>query len=332
MRKLLVTVLGVLVLAGAAIGYVVSARTGASVNAVPVQNGTIELGPDRLYFRNTATGPDEGKLASLPSRSSASSASSTVRLVGGLKCDRFALAQGTGICLALQPGVLPPITDVVVVGRDMSVVYKKSLPGTPSRARVSPDGKIVYWTVFVTGDSYAVTGFSTRAGLYDLEKKQLIKSIEEMAMYVDGRRYHSSDINYWGITFAGDGNRFYATMSSKGKTHLVEADYQDFNGKAMLENVECPALSPDEKRIAFKQRNPDGTWRLAVVDLATRKIVRTAETGNVDDQPLWRDNSTLLYGLTGSDGGSDIWSVPADGSGAPVLVVPDAASPAVLSR
>lgn len=328
MRKLLVTLLGVVVLVGAAVGYVMSARTGPALNAVAVQTGLTELGQGRLYFRNTAEGPDQGKLASLPAAASAGS----TRVVGDLKCDRFAVAKGTGLCLAIQPGVLPPITDVVVLGPDLTVLHKKSLPGTPSRARVSPDGNLVYWTLFVTGDSYAATGFSTRAGIYEIKADRLQKSIEELSVQIDGKRYFSSDINYWGITFAADGNRFYATMASKGKTYLIEADYRRFSGTALLENVECPSLSPDEKRIAFKQRNPDGTWRLAVVDLATRRIVRTASQGNVDDQPLWRDNSTLLYGLTGPDGGSDIWSVPADGSGAPVLVVPDAASPAILSR
>ena len=37
-----------------------------------------------------------------------------------------------------------------------------SLPGLPSRTRLSPDGTLAASTVFVNGDSYITTGFSTR--------------------------------------------------------------------------------------------------------------------------------------------------------------------------
>jgi hypothetical protein len=84
-------------------------------------------------------------------------------------CDRFAVAQQTAVCLAAQPGMLPPVTDVLVLDAKLTVRHQETLPGTPSRARVSPDGKFVHWTLFVTGDSYAATGFSTRAKTYLVE-------------------------------------------------------------------------------------------------------------------------------------------------------------------
>ena len=58
-----------------------------------------------------------------------------------------------------------------------------------------------------------------------------------------------------------------------------------------------------------------------------------AETRGVDDQPEWLDNSHVLYGLPRSVEGSassDIWAVPADGSGTPQLFIPDAWSPTVV--
>jgi hypothetical protein len=66
-----------------------------------------------------------------------------------------------------------------------------------------------------------------------------------------------------------------------------------------------------------------------VLDLASGKETALAETRSVDDQALWRDDSTLLYALPRADSGSDVWSVPADGTGTPALLVPYAASPAV---
>lgn len=156
-----------------------------------------------------------------------------------------------------------------------------------------------------------------------------MKTIEELPVKVDGRRYFAHDSNYWGITFGADSNRFYVTLGSRGKTYLIEADYKDYRGTAILENAECPSLSPDGRRVAYKQKNSDGTWRLAVLELETRKVIYPAESRHVDDQPLWRDNSTLLYALRRGENSSDIWSTPISSTGTPQLVVPDAASPAV---
>ena len=322
MRKVLI---GFIVFAGVAITYVVSVRGGdPAVNTVAVVTGRpMPLDGHTLFFRNVAKGPDFGKLAAVP-RTEPTAA----RKVGDLRCDRYAAARSTGICLRVQPGSLPPVTDLLVLGPDLAVRHRETLPGTPSRARVSPDGRIVSWTLFVTGDSYSATGFSTRSGLYEVQTGRLVKSIEELPVFVDGRRYFASDVNFWGITFGADGNRFYTTLGSKGKTYLIEADYRHYRGEAILENVECPSLSPDGRRIAFKQRVSDGVWRLAVVELATRRVTRLAESRSVDDQPLWRDDSTILYGLRRDGDASDVWSVPADGTGSPVLLIPDASSPA----
>ncbi|WP_328320851.1 hypothetical protein OHA70_22865 [Kribbella sp. NBC_00382] len=323
MKKILAGVFGMLLLLGAGTLYVVQARGGGpAVNARPVVSGQVLIAPGNLYFRNLASGPDEGKLAVVPVGDPAGA-----RRVGDLHCDRFATARSTSICLRLKPGSLPPLTEMLVLGPDLAVKHQETLPGTPSRARVSPDGNIVNWTVFVTGDSYSATGFSTRTGLYDLKAGQLVKSIEELPVFVDGKRYFASDVNFWGITFAADGNKFYVTLGSKGKTYLIQADYREYRGDAIAQNVECPSLSPDGRRIAYKQKNPDGTWRLAVLDLTTHQVTHPAESRPLDDQPLWRDDKTLLYALH-HDNTSAIWSVPATGAGTPTLLIPDAASPA----
>jgi dipeptidyl aminopeptidase/acylaminoacyl peptidase len=324
MKKILTGALGVILLIGAATLYVVQARGGGpAVNARPVVAGRLALAPGNLYFQNLAEGPDKGKLAAASVADPGGP-----RQVGELRCDRFATARGTSICLHTKLGSLPPLTEMLVLGPDLAVRHQETLPGTPSRARVSPDGKIVNWTVFVSGDSYAASGFSTRTGLYEVETGRLVKSIEELPVFVDGRRYFASDVNFWGITFAADGNRFYVTLGSKGQTYLIEADYRRYRGDAILRNAECPSLSPDGQRIAFKQKNADGSWRLAVLNLATRRVTHPAESRAVDDQPLWRDDNTLLYALR-RDATTDIWSTPIRQTGTPTLLVPDAASPAI---
>jgi DNA-binding beta-propeller fold protein YncE len=307
-KKLVFALLGTVVLIAAAVVYTVSARHGTA-DAEPAAQLT--LSPGQLLFRDTATGRvgtlDQGK-----------------RQLSGLKCDRFAVAKQTAVCLAVRPGTLPAVTDVLVLDDHLAVRHTEALPGTPSRARVSPDGKRVYWTLFVTGDSYSQTGFSTRAGLYEVGTGRLVKTIEELPVFKDGERYFAADVNYWGITFAPDGNRFYATLGSKGKTYLVEGDYGRFRGKTLRENVECPSLSPDATRIAFKKKTGEGVWRLSVLDLKTMQETELAEQRSVDDQALWQDDHTVLYGLDNA-----VWAVAADGSGSPRELARNAASPAV---
>ncbi|WP_020666690.1 PD40 domain-containing protein [Amycolatopsis nigrescens] len=330
--RLLAALFGTLVLIGAAVGYTLYARgqgkDQAGTNAVPVLPGQrVTVEPGRLLFRNTAAGPDFGRLATVPLGQPGA-----VRQTADLRCDRFAASgDGTALCLAARPGALPPSTDVLVLDRALNVRHRLELPGTPSRARLSPDGRFAFWTLFVTGDSYAETGFSTRAGILEVNTGRLVKTIEELPLLLNGKRYFAADVNYWGITFAADGDRFYATMASRGRTHLVEAGYRRYGGRVLRENVECPALSPDGQRLAFKKRVADAAapWRLFVLDLATMAETPLAEQRSVDDQALWQDDGTLLYALPGAGGGSDVWSVPADGSGTPRLLVPSAASPAI---
>lgn len=308
MKKIVLALAGTALLVAAAAVYTVSARHD-SADATPAAQLT--LSPGQLLFRDTAT----GRVGTLAGEK---------RLLSGLKCDRFAVAKQTAVCLAVEPGTLPAVTDVLVLDDHLAVRHTEKLPGTPSRARVSPDGKRVDWTLFVTGDSYAQTGFSTRAGLYEVDTGRLVKTIEELPVFVGDQRYFAADVNYWGITFAPDGNRFYATLGSKGKTYLVEADYKRYRGKAIRENVECPSLSPDATRVAFKKKVGDGVWRLAVLDLKTLEETELAERQSVDDQALWQDDHTVLYGRDNA-----VWAVPADGSGAPRKLVDEAASPAV---
>ncbi|MGP3983019.1 hypothetical protein [Streptomyces sp. KR80] len=256
------------------------------------------------------------------------------RLGGGvsnLSCERFHASARRAVCLTRRPG-LPPRSEAVVLDRKSREVRRVKLAGIPNRARVSPSGRMIAWTTFVTGDSYATSSFSTRTGILDMRTGYLIKSIESIPLRIDGRRYHAPDVNYWGVTFARDDNRFYATVSSAGRTYLVAGDMAKWSARALRRNAECPSLSPDGTRVVFKKKvsgNPRRPWRLHVLDLTTMRETPLAERASVDDQAAWLDDRTVAYARPGrARGTSDIWSVPADGSGAPRLLVHGGSSPA----
>ncbi|MFE1772340.1 TolB family protein [Streptomyces sp. NPDC059008] len=292
-----------------------------------VRQGGFGLGgPGRLIFRNLVWGPQRDHLAAVPL-----SDPGAVRTAGPDDCLRFHAAAGTGVCLRATGGVVPGHEAVVLDAR-MKAVRHFPVPGIPTRARVSPSGRLVAWTVFVSGDSYAGGAFSTRTALYDTRTGALHDSLEDFTVRIGGRRHQAVDHNFWGVTFAADDTTFYATLGTGGRTYLVRGDLNRRTLTAVRENAECPSLSPDGTRIAFKKRvrpkGADAPWRLYVLDLRSGREWPLAERASVDDQALWRDGRTVLYALPG-DYGADLWQVPANGEGHPRKVVASAVSPAV---
>ena len=68
---------------------------------------------------------------------------------------------------------------------------------------------------------------------------------------------------------------------------LVDGDLAGRKVNILRDGVECPDVSPDGTRIAFKQKTSDGgadlpTWQPAVLDLATLHDHPLAETRTVD--------------------------------------------------
>ncbi|MFD3666062.1 TolB family protein [Streptomyces sp. NPDC058659] len=314
-----ILVLALVLLGGGATAYTLRAASGrqAGATAAPVAGFTLDGGrPGALHVRDTAT----GRVARVDP------AVAGGRVADGPACDRFHAAGPTALCLVRRPGV-PARSYALVLDRRLREVRRIALPGIPSRARVSASGRMLSWTMFATGDSYARSSFSTRTSILDLRTGYLVKNIELIPLTLGGRRYHAPDVNYWGVSFAADDNRFYATVSTDGRTHLVEGDMANWSARTLRENVECPSLSPDGTRIAFKKRVSEGPrepWRLYVYDLRSGREHPVAERRGIDDQALWTDPETLAYGYGGA-----VWSVPADGTGAPRQLARGATSPAV---
>lgn len=237
-------------------------------------------------------------------------------------CLRYYRAGGGALCLTVARSGVD--FRAVILDKAGHTVHTLSLNGLPSRARVAPNGRIGSMTTFVSGDSYASPGqFSTRTTIVDLVRGKSIVNLEKFTVVKDGQKIHSQDFNFWGVTFAKDSDEFYATLATAGHHYLVHGRVSTRSVEVVRDGVECPSLSPDGTRIAYKSR--DGKpwkWRLHVLDVRTGADVALADRRPLDDQAEWLDNQRVLYGL-----GDDVWVVPADGSGSAQRFLAHAASP-----
>lgn len=259
----------------------------------------------------------------------------SVRLDTGLVCERFHFQRGAGIALGgpRAPG------GVWVFDAELKYVRAISVSGVPSRARVSPDGTRAGFTFFVSGDSYKIDGFSTRAYLLDLvDSAARPVDLEYSALWRGETRVDAPDLNYWGITFPRTGPEYFATVATNDQRFLVRGSSLSKDVHVAHADVECPSLSPDGKRIAFKRRirGENGIeWRLAVLDLGLDDVRDlTLETRNVDDQVEWLDDGHLLYAVRpatpAATRATDVWSLAVDTATPPVLFAHDALSPVVV--
>ncbi len=288
------------------------------------------LAEPHIVFRSTTPGPDYGRLGV-----SALADPDGARALLDLRCERVDATARAGVCITARRGLVQTFA-VTTLDAQLRRVSSSPLAGLPSRARLSADSSLVATTAFVTGHSYAQAMFSTDTVVRRDGRR--LTDLEDFTTVVDSHELAAVNRNFWGVTFAADDDTFYATAASGAKTWLVRGSFAARRMQSVRTDAECPSLSPNGTRVAYKKRLGNaqpGQWRLAVLDLATGRETLLAETRSVDDQVEWLDDGQLLYGVArdGSDGtSSDVWQVPADGSGAPTVLIEQASSPAVVHR
>jgi hypothetical protein len=332
-KWLALTLISVLLL-GVAIAYGVMAYTryqarSAEPSEVRTTTTSMTSSDPHITFRNTATGEGYGKVATVPLETP-----SAARALSEQACDRVYATSSVLSCLQIKRGV-PTTFAATVFDRVGSELASWPLPGIPSRTRLSADSSLVATTSFVTGHSYAITGFSTETVISGVDGESY-GNLENFALEINGERLTTSDRNIWGVTFASDDQSFYATAASGGQTWLVRGDLAERTLTAIADNAECPSLSPDGTRVAYKKRSGTAEaphWGITVLTLKTQEEVALPEPKNVDDQVEWLNDATLLYGLArdGVAGDSDVWSIAADGTTAPSVLIEHAWSPSVVN-
>lgn len=264
----------------------------------------------------------------------------THRMPVALACERLHTAGGLVACLhynrTLSGASQVDVRDFGLVATQESPIQSNSII---SRTRVSADGRLVGTTVFVSGHGYAVPGqFSTMTHIWDTQRRSMALALDKLTLTHEGRvtPYTSqTQLNYWGVTFdPRDADRFYVTVSIRGRPHLALGSVARATAQTVRPDIECPSLSPDGTRIAFKKRRADGRgWNPAVLELATGKETVFAAARNLDDQIEWLDNETLVYEATQTHMGgakTDLMVRSARDAAVPErLWLEDAASPAV---
>ena len=329
-RNAIVLIVAVLCAMGGAVYVVIAATSTSGEPTVATLSGTaqkaarlapVAAGPKPKSVLVRAVDPQratlEGRIYAVDP-----TGGGTPQLQKDPACLRFYEAGGSAVCLTVaRSGVDFRAKILDHAGR---VRHTLTLLGVPSRARVAPNGRIGAMTTFVTGDSYTTPGqFSTRTTILDMVKGKPLVDLEKFKVTKDGEQIRSQDFNFWGVTFARDSDEIYATLATGGHHYLVHGRVSTRALEVVRDNVECPSLSPDGTRIAYKRR--DGKpwhWRLHVHDLRTGADVAVAERRPIDDQAEWLDNARLLYGI-----GVDVWVTPADGGGRAQRLLAHAASP-----
>ncbi len=288
-----------------------------------------------LLLRITGPGASHGRMAL-----EALGAGDGMRSVSTLNCDRVHAAAGRGICLEAKRGAITTY-HAHLFDSSLRKTASFDLAGAPSRTRMSADGSLAATTVFVSGHSYSSPGFSTRTSIIDAQSGRMIAAdLEAFAVIKDGQPFKAADFNFWGVTFTPDAKGFYATLQTDGKQWLVQGDVAQQRMTVIAANVECPSLSPDGRRIAFKRRvvpAPQGrvVWQMVVRELASGKETALArETRSVDDQVEWIDNREIAYALPDdtTPAATNVFALAIDGSSAPRLLAPLAYSPAVVRQ
>jgi WD40-like Beta Propeller Repeat len=300
--------------AGAAQGGSQIAVNGAAVRAQQLPGGVLVRGLDprapfgdgRVYVVSPAGRADRA---------------------GALACKQLHAAPGgTGLCLGLAENGLD--YDAILFDGDYRETRRFPIAGVPDRARVSPDGRYAAYTTFddksAQGYFASASEFTTFTRILDTRTGKVVLRLEDLTVIHEGRPLpDTSDENFWGVTFTGDG-RYYATGALLGEHYLLEGRIGSRQARTIRAHVECPSLSPDGSRIAYKRRiGNSNRWRLHVLDLASGEDVALAERRSIDDQPEWLDDERIAY----SDDRS-VFAVPADGGGRPVKLVGGASSPA----
>lgn len=267
----------------------------------------------------------------------------TARQSVALACERVhAAAAGLIACMRYNRA-LSGASQVDLFDRTLTLLHPQPIQSNAviSRTRVSADGRYTATTVFVSGHSYAVPGqFSTLSHIWDSRERRMALAFDKLTLTHEGQVVPytpHTQVNYWGASFdPRDADRFYVTVSIRKRPYLAEGRISQAAVRTLRPDVECPSVSPDGTRIAFKKLRANRRgWDPAVLDLRSGTETVYPAAKGLDDQIEWLDDQALVYEATETVmGGAKTHLMLLDLSQAKPterLWLADAASPALVS-
>ena len=141
--------------------------------------------------------------------------------LSALHCDRVYFAAGRGLCLAR--GGFPVGYRAEVFGPDLRVRHALGVTGIPEpRARVPR-------RPLRGGRRSSSPAMPTRSRARSRRRRRSSTSppgrrsptSSSFTVLRGSRQVTAIDVNFWGVTFARDSDRFYATLATGGKTYLI---------------------------------------------------------------------------------------------------------------
>ena len=253
--------------------------------------------------------------------------------------DRRATFLFAGICAACLVGIVL----IAVWTRMHAVSELRESPSGHAQLHQRLDAERLYFRYTGMGPDYGrlaflddSVDFSTQTLLYDLVSLTPIADLETFTVVHGGETISRADFNFWGVTFLPDEQGFYATLSSAGEHHLVKGDIPSRTAIVIHDRVECPSVSPDGTRVAYKRRITmrGGVvgWNIRVLRLGDGQDIALADERSIDDPLEWLDNEHVLYSVPdkSSPAVTNVWTSRADGTGTAALFLDKAYSPAVV--
>ena len=148
------------------------------------------------------------------------------------------------------------VHDARVFGTDFQPASRRRASTGSAAARASRrSGRYGAATTFVTGHSYLDDGFSTLTALIDMSSGEVLANLEKFEVTRDGEALQEHRLQLLGrhvrarraalLRHALDGRE---VLPRRGRRPDAAAP------ASIARGVECPSLSPDETRIAFKRR------------------------------------------------------------------------------
>jgi hypothetical protein len=245
-------------------------------------------------------------------------------------CARVQFARDAGICLVEEPRGREVAHVAYVLDRRFARHHRVELAGIPVRCRLSRDGRWAGITTYAEEELPEGERLAMTSVLLDIQGGRILANLRDFTLDKGPFDRIRAPVDFASITFLDHSDRFYVTVTSGGTRYLAEGSVGGRNIRVLREGLANEALSADGRRLIAKHLAGDsGFWQVTVIDLESWHQTTLQHARSVDDQVDWFDADRVMYHDV-TDGGTGIWTLPADGSGGPQLLVPDAYSPSTV--